>query len=137
MPRMPEGDVIAKVDRGLSCRLLLFSASPGGTMPGIRLSRKEVTMPLSTASAANWWTVADLLDRLGSIPPPRVRLNPPPGQATEKAVLAIHQREGLLCELVDGVLVEKPMRLYESRLAIALSFFLETFLSKHNLGFVV
>jgi hypothetical protein len=65
-------------------------------------------------------TLADLLEHLGGIHPNRVRFRPAPGTATEKDVLAIHDREGRLHELVDGVLVEKAMGLSESLLAGAL-----------------
>ena len=65
-------------------------------------------------------TVADLLESLGDIPPERIRMRPPPGAATEDDVLAVHASEKRLCELVDGVLVEKPMGYDESRLAAEL-----------------
>jgi Uma2 family endonuclease len=82
-------------------------------------------------------TFADLLRRLGDIPPDRIRLSPPPGQATEKDVLAAMEApRKRLCELVDGVLVEKPMGLRESALATALSGPLDAFADKHDLGFV-
>ena len=35
-------------------------------------------------------TVAELLEQLGNIPAERVRLRPPPGQATEADVLAVN-----------------------------------------------
>ena len=80
------------------------------------------------------FTVADLLRQLGDIPPERVRMRPPPGTATEKDVIEVEAHEDRLCELVDGVLVEKAMGWYESRLAVILAYFLESFLEKHNLG---
>jgi len=82
-------------------------------------------------------SLADLLRRLGGISPSRVRLNPPPGRATEKDVLAIHAREGRLFELVDGVLVEKAMGFLESRVAVILSTLLETYAKRNGLGIVV
>jgi Uma2 family endonuclease len=78
-------------------------------------------------------TVADLLDRLG-VPPDRIRLYPAPGTATEADVLASIKSEKRLCELVDGVLVEKPMGFYESVLAGILIGFLRAFLEQHDLG---
>jgi len=81
-------------------------------------------------------TVGDLLDRLGGIPPQRVRLRPTPGTATEKDVIEIEARENRLCELVDGTLVEKAVGQYESRLAAVLIYFLESFLDQNNLGIV-
>ena len=64
-------------------------------------------MSLATIAPASLETVADLLESLGDIPPERVRMRPLPGTATEDDVIAILAREKRLCELVDGVLVEK------------------------------
>jgi|SRR5579871_960393 len=79
-------------------------------------------------------TVADLLERLGGIPAERVQLDPIPGTAKEKDVLAIERREGKLCELVDGVLVEKAMGMEESLLASWIIYLLYRFLSQQDLG---
>jgi Uma2 family endonuclease len=81
-------------------------------------------------------TLADLLEHLGGIHPNRVRFRPAPGTATEKDVLAIHDREGRLYELVDGVLVEKAMGLSESLLSGALIEVLRGFVRPRNLGLV-
>jgi Uma2 family endonuclease len=81
-------------------------------------------------------TVAELLKKLGGIPAERVLLDPPPGTATEKDVLAVEQREGRICELVDGVLVEKAMGLEESFLALQIAYFLQGFLKQQHLGFL-
>jgi Uma2 family endonuclease len=81
-------------------------------------------------------TVADLLDDLGGVAPARVRCNPPPGTATEKDLLAIHERTGRMYELVDGVLVEKAMGYLESSLASDLITLINLFLREHDLGFV-
>jgi Uma2 family endonuclease len=67
----------------------------------------------------------------------RIRLHPFPGTATEKDVLEVHARERRLCELVDGILVEKPMGIRESFLAIALASILREFCKAANLGAVV
>jgi Uma2 family endonuclease len=82
-------------------------------------------------------TLADLLHRLGDIPLERIRFRPYPGTATEQDVIEAEARTDRLCELVDGVLVEKPMGYYESRLAIVLSFFLESYLDSNGLGIVL
>ena len=87
---------------------------------------------MSTAISSNIPTVADLLDKLG-VPPERILLKPPPGKAKEKDLLRCKR----LCELVDGVLVEKPMGFYESRLEVMLIYFLEDFLSRNPLGFAL
>jgi hypothetical protein len=62
-------------------------------------------------------TLGELLDRLGGVPADRVRFNPLPGTATVADVLQIEAHEGRLCELVDGILVEKPMGYAESMIA--------------------
>lgn len=64
----------------------------------------------------------------------RIRLQPPPGTATEEDVVRIHEREGMLCELVDGTLVEKIMGYRESVVACALIEFLRAFVRQHKLG---
>lgn len=84
---------------------------------------------------ANLQTVADLLERLGDVPPHRVRMKPYPGTATEQDVIAAEAAtDKRLCELIDGTLVEKDMGQYESRLAIVLAYFIETYLDTHDLG---
>lgn len=81
-------------------------------------------------------TLADLLDRFGPIPAERIRTNPPPGTATEQDVIDVEKRESRLCELVDGVLVEKTVGIYESNLASRLIYFLNAFVLKLDLGVV-
>src|SRR5262249_14451440 len=83
------------------------------------------------------WSAADLLEHLGGIPPHRIRIFPPPGTATEQDVTDIGASEGRLYELIDGVLVEKTMGYFESRLAMLLGHFIESFLEQHDLGIVV
>ena len=82
-------------------------------------------------------TMADLLEQLGDVPLWRVLADPAPGTATEQDVIDIEAREKRLCELVDGVLVEKPMGFYESRVAAVLIQLLGNFLDQHDLGIVV
>lgn len=53
--------------------------------------------------------LADLLERLGQIPLARLQVQPPPGTATEQDVLVPSPGRDRLCELVDGVFVEKAM----------------------------
>lgn len=61
---------------------------------------------------------AELMERLGGIPLERIRMEAAPGTATEKDVLAVRSSpERRLCELVDGVLVEKAMGVRQSLLA--------------------
>lgn len=81
-------------------------------------------------------TLADLLHSLGDIDPARIRLQPPPGMATEQHILDIEAHEGRLCELVDYVLVEKVMGFRESLLASLLIQVLLNFVRPRNLGLV-
>jgi Uma2 family endonuclease len=90
----------------------------------------------STLAAAMPETLADLLDRLGGIPLHRIRMQPPPGAAVEADVVAAKAQSKRLCELIDGVLVEKPMGYSESILAVALGGLLRTFVIARNLGLV-
>ena len=82
------------------------------------------------------YMLADVLKELGDIPPDRIRFHPSPGQATEQDILAIHDAEGISCELVDGVLVEKPMGLRESVLAGAMVHHLRAFVLPRKKGLV-
>jgi Uma2 family endonuclease len=82
------------------------------------------------------WSLADLLEHLGHIPPQRIRLHPTPGKATEQDVIDLQAREDRLYELVDGVLVEKPMEVRESCVAAVIIRMLGTFVEERDLGFV-
>lgn len=85
-------------------------------------------------------TVADLLHELGDISPRRVLMSPAPGTAKAGDLLRLidgHGREKRLCELIDGVLVEKSMGWYEARLATLLVLFLESYLEEHDIGFTL
>jgi Uma2 family endonuclease len=94
----------------------------------------SVTTTETTGQAVE--TVADLLERLGDIPPERVWVRPAPGTATEVDVLAAGDHLDRLCELVDGTLVEKAMGLRESLLAVAIASLLRAFIDPRNLGIV-
>ena len=95
---------------------------------------------ISTPSTAlpTDWSVANLQQHLGGIPLERIRLYPPPGMATEKDLLALlDDREKRICELIDGVLVEKTIGYYESQIALLIGHFIHSFLDQHNLGIVL
>ena len=81
-------------------------------------------------------TLGDLVKRLGNVPLDRIRLKPSPGFATESDVLEIENRENRLCELIDGVLVEKARGFRESLLACALIEFMRAFVKPQNPGLV-
>ncbi len=81
--------------------------------------------------------LSDLLEELGGIPPSRVIVRPPPGTATEEDVIRLMEApRKRLCELIDGVLVEKPMGFKESILAIAIASALRDFAKPKKLGLV-
>jgi Uma2 family endonuclease len=98
-------------------------------MTSRKAGRENVSMSIATSSPQ---TMADLLDRLG-VGPERVLLQPPPGTATEEDLIRCPR----LCELIDGVLVEKAMGFYESRLAAVLIMYLETYLTQNPLGIIL
>jgi Uma2 family endonuclease len=83
------------------------------------------------------WTAVRLAERFGPIPLYRIRTSPPPGEATEEDVIRIHDREDRLCELVDGILVEKVMGAYESMLAVEIARLLKNFVKPRKLGTVL
>jgi Uma2 family endonuclease len=83
------------------------------------------------------WTLGDLATHFGALPYGRIRHDPPPGSATEQDVIAIHDRENRLYELVEGVLVEKTMGTQESWLGGELFRFLAGYVAEHELGFVL
>ena len=91
-------------------------------------------MATASALSAMGDTMAELLDQLGDVPPHRVLLRPTPGTATERDVIALHDRTNRLCELIDGVLVEKAMGAEESIFALWLGHYLLTYLTAHDLG---
>jgi hypothetical protein len=82
-------------------------------------------------------TLADLVHALGDIPLERIRFRPPPGTATEADVLAAGEApRKRLCELIDGVLVEKAVGYSELLLAAYLIALLDAFVRPRNLGLI-
>jgi Uma2 family endonuclease len=83
-------------------------------------------------------SVADLIESLGGIPPERIRLRPAPGLATEADALKLLEApRKRLCELIDGVLVEKTMGFRESFLAGLILRILGDFVDARGLGIVI
>lgn len=80
--------------------------------------------------------VLHALDNLGDVPPARILMSPPPGEATEDDAIAILGRGRILCELVDGVLVEKGMGFIESLIAGAIYAAIRAFVMAGKLGVV-
>ena len=82
-------------------------------------------------------TLAELVELFGPMPAHRIRHTPAPGTATEEDWLELSERGEKLLELVEGVLVEKPMGHFESRLAAVLIYLFELYLDRNPIGFVV
>jgi Uma2 family endonuclease len=81
--------------------------------------------------------MADVQQRLDGIPAERIRTFPAPGTATEEDVLRVRARTDRICELIDGILVEKVMSSFESLLAGTLIRLIGRFLDDHDLGVVL
>src|SRR5688572_3541181 len=77
---------------------------------------------------------AELQHALWGIPLERIILDPPPGTATEADLLRLVERDKRLCELIDGTLVEKPVGMFESRIATNLMIQLGAYVNQHDLG---
>ena len=92
---------------------------------------------MTTALDSPVWTAVELAERFGPIPMDRIVTRPAPGQATEKDAIELSDRKVRLCELVDGILVEKVMGAYESLVAVELIRLIATFVKKHKLGVVL
>jgi Uma2 family endonuclease len=79
--------------------------------------------------------LAELLHRAGDVPGERIVFDPVPGTATVADVIPLCDGESKrLCELVDGVLVEKAVGQRKSRIAMWLGWLMRKFLDEHNPG---
>ncbi len=93
------------------------------------------TAPARSKTPGKEWTVADLQRRFGPIPFSRICRNPAPGAATEADVVWLNDHEDRLCELVDGILVEKTVGLEESWIAGLILTLINNHVLPKNLGF--
>lgn len=82
-------------------------------------------------------TAEELADRVGDVPLWRVRHIPAPGTATEDDVERIRREEDRICELIDGVLVEKAVSDETAFLAIELATLLNLIVRPGKLGWVL
>lgn len=82
-------------------------------------------------------TVAELAERFGSLPARRIRTDVPPGSATEDDVGRLQRETGVLCELVDGVLVEKAVSDITAYLGLEIGRILGNFIASRKLGWVL
>src|SRR5438132_11730523 len=81
-------------------------------------------------------TLADFLRWLGDVPADRILLRPSPGMGNASDVLRLERQENRLCELVCGVLVEKPLGYKEMSVAAALLDALQQHVEQKQLGVV-
>jgi Uma2 family endonuclease len=82
--------------------------------------------------------VGELIERLGGIPANRILLKPAPGKATERDLIKLLDGPNKrICELIDGVLVEKAMGFRESLLASWIVHRLWAFAAENDLGIVL
>lgn len=80
-------------------------------------------------------TVAELIERLGGIPADRIRFRPTPGTATEADVIRwLDGPDKRVFELIDGVLVEKPVATREGFFAGYLLRQIGNFADDNDLG---
>src|SRR4051794_29260175 len=95
-------------------------------------------VPLAPAAdlPAKYATAVEWLDDLGDVPLERIIFTPWPGMATEADLLQKVEVEKRLCELVNGTLVEKPVGLYESQVAMWIGHFILQFIAGRHLGIV-
>jgi Uma2 family endonuclease len=92
-------------------------------------------MATATIESAPAENLADLVRKLGRIPLERILAKPAPGKATEKDLIAaLEAPRKRICELVDGVLVEKAMGTKEAVLAGWIVHQFWTYLGKNDLG---
>ena len=87
-----------------------------GHCPGLRAGRSDEMKRTIKNHVPKDWRLSDFLKSLGDISPKRIRMDPWPGRAVASDVVAIQEHEDRLCELIDGVLVEKIMGFQEGYL---------------------
>jgi Uma2 family endonuclease len=80
------------------------------------------------------WTVLDLYRKFGPIPLERIRQDPAPGCGTVQDVIRLKDLEKRLCELVDGILVEKTAGIEESYIGGTILTLLRNFVDPRALG---
>jgi Uma2 family endonuclease len=94
-------------------------------------------MSQTTDTSSELWTAVSLAASFGAIPLERVWTHPAPGEATEEDVVEICDHRDRLCELIDGVLVEKTVGYIESLLGLRIARILAAFVEEHDLGIVL
>lgn len=91
-------------------------------------------MTTRTLTPPRFPTIGEVQTRLGDVPVHRILSFPAPGTATALDLLDPLITRGKGVELVDGILVRKPMGYREEYIAILLIRFLGQYLDVHNIG---
>src|SRR5438270_1522467 len=76
-------------------------------------------------------SLANVVRQLGGVSLKRIRMKPPPGLATVRDVIRIHDRQNRLYELIDGVLVERVQGYPMAKLALYLGHLIQSYLDQH------
>jgi Uma2 family endonuclease len=104
---------------------------------GVLVQKADTGFETSPDRPTKVRTLADLLHDLGDVSPDRVLVDPPIGTATDQDVVDLDDHEDRICELMDGVLVEKIMGVSESFLAMLIGTILNAFVLPRKLGVVL
>lgn len=107
----------------------------GSRTSPLRDRRAKPRTSVDLVRSGKRWTAADLYRRFGAIPLDRIRFDPPPGLAVEDDVVRINDHEDRLCELVDGVLVEKAVGYHESFLSFRIAYLIQRYLDGNPIGY--
>jgi Uma2 family endonuclease len=91
-------------------------------------------MGTKTAARNRYPTFADVLERVGHVPPERILPFPAPGTATEQDLLDNSVTGGRSCELIDGILVEKAMGARAEYIGAWILVLISRFLEATDLG---
>jgi Uma2 family endonuclease len=108
----------------------MIADRPRVRLGGMAMARKRVTAP-------RFQTVAEVQERIGYVPVERLRLDVPLGMATIDDVVRLDDHKDRLCELIDGVLVEKPMGTRESHVSGEVLSLIKVFIRPLNLGIAI
>ncbi len=92
------------------------------------------TAPAPATPVVRFRTLDEALERVGNVPAHRILTQPPLGTGTVLDVLDASVTHGRGVELIDGILVEKPMGADEDSIAFWLGAQLFGFASRENLG---
>jgi Uma2 family endonuclease len=91
---------------------------------------------LRSACVNDAWppNMADIWLRAGQVPMERIIMCPAPGTATLDDAVYSKDQLDISCELVDGILVAKAMGYLESKIALALAYFIQQYLDTNPIG---